>query len=187
MAKYDLGCGGASLPGFIGIDVGASKRKNYIQWNLHEGLPSQCKDAEMFTSCHFFEHLTSSEALKLMKECYKYLKPEGIFRLGVPCFKRLVEHYLKDDWDHWDIYFPQICALYPNEKIRSIIDVCEDGVYQYSSNQFQTHKSLWDLTKSIKYLTYAGFKDVKEVPYDHSIDPPGEMRSRYTIVIQGIK
>ena len=185
MKRFNLGSGPHPLHDFIGIDT--LDIPGLINWDLSKGLPPQCKDADMFTSCHFFEHLTPPEALKLIKECYKYLRPKGTFRLGVPCFRRLVEHYLAEDWNHWDIYLPHIKQLYPIEEIRTLLDICEDGVYQYSSDKYQTHKSLWDASKAIKILNYIGFREVKEVPYDYTIDPPVELRRRYTIVIEGIK
>ena len=178
--KYNLGSGPTKLPGFVNIDMICGD----IKHDLLYGLPPQCKDADMFTSCHFFEHLTADQSIKLIKECYEYLKPGGVFRLVVPDFRLLVTKYLENDWQHWDLI--DISRISRLETI-SIIDIVSDGVYQPDPELRNTHKSIWDLHKALKVLEYAGFGQCKQVPYDFNIDPPTELRRRYSIVIQGIK
>lgn len=185
--KFNLGSGPTPLHDFICIDlIPGIERSDFINWDLSQGLPPQCQGAEYFTNCHFFEHLRTNDGVKLMRECYNALGEGGIFRLAVPSFHDMVTNYLKGNWDHWDILAHDL-DRYSLRETRTIIDICEEGVYQPDPNPANTHKSLWDVPKALKVLEYVGFKDVKEVPYDFSIDPPMEMRRRYTLVVTGVK
>lgn len=187
MKKFNLGSGDAPLHDYIGIDyIPGLKRDNFICHDLRNGLPEVCRDAEMFVSTHFFEHLYDQEARKLMRECLDFLSPGGVFRIGVPNFRSMVENYLKGNWDFWSVLGSELDRISPKET-RSIIDICTFGVYQYDSNELQCHKSIWDIDKLIKVLQHIGYKEVKEVEYDYSKDPPCELRRRYTIVCEGIK
>ena len=45
---------------------------------------------------HMFEHLTEDEARSALTECYRYLKPNGLFRLAVPDGYRRDLTYVKE-------------------------------------------------------------------------------------------
>ncbi len=186
MSKFNLGNGPTQLHDFIGIDLLDINAPWFIRWDLSQGLPPQAEQAEMFTSCHFFEHMTTEDGIRLMRLCKDNLKEGGVFRLGVPDFRDMVTNYLTGNWDHWDVISSDL-DRYSNPATRTILDICQEGVYQYDPNPANTHKSLWDVEKALKILNYVGLKDVKQVPYDFAIDPPWEMRRRYTLIAEGTK
>lgn len=185
--KFNLGGGPTPLHDFINIDALDIDADWFIKWDLSTGLPPETVGASYFTSCHFWEHMYPKDGLLLMQRCYENLEEGGTFRLGVPNFNDMVTNYLAGNWDHWDMLLHDLDRYSPIKELRTIIDICQEGVYQYSTDPYQTHKSLWDVPKALKMLEYVGFKDVKEVPYDYSIDPPWEMRRRFTLVVEGTK
>ena len=185
--KFNLGSGPNPLHDFICIDlIPGIDRPDFINWDLCKGLPPQCANADMITSCHVFEHFKTQDAIALMRQCHSALRDGGVFRMGVPNFKDMVINYLNNNWSHWDIIEHDL-DRYSNPQTRTIIDICEEGVYQADPNPANTHKSIWDVPKAIKILEYVGFKDVKRVLYDYNIDPPMELRRRYTLVVEGTK
>lgn len=122
--KVNLGCGSTIAPGWINIDVSqnimlsklpllkwilykigllseaAYKEKwpaGIIRHDVRRGLPfKDCSVLHIYTS-HLLEHLTRHEANKLLRECYRILKPQGWIRIVVPDFELLVDRYKRNE------------------------------------------------------------------------------------------
>lgn len=76
--------------------------KGGIKRNLvANGLPYDNGTVDFIFSEHFLEHLTRSDALNLLKECNRVLKPRGIIRTTVPSIEALVDAYAKKDITRW--------------------------------------------------------------------------------------
>lgn len=111
MTKINLGCGLAVLPGFENIDNSPSvflakhpllKRLAYrfgligeshyrtvwpkeILWqNAARRLCYADASVDKIYSSHFLEHVPYANALRVLGECRRVLKPGGLFRLVVP-------------------------------------------------------------------------------------------------------
>jgi hypothetical protein len=184
LTRIHLGAGEELKPGWL--NIGLEDRGNvsgYLNWDLSKGLPGHLNNIDEIYSCHFFEHLSTRDGLKLMLECYSVLKLEGKFRLALPDFKDMIKNYLSycdaGIDRHWDI-LPW--DIFSKKETRTPIDVCEFGVYQGGE-----HKSIWDISKAIKCLEYTGFRKVTQVEYSFDYEPASEMRRRYTFVVEGIK
>jgi predicted SAM-dependent methyltransferase len=61
-------------------------RTNFCDFYYHQGdrLPFDDNSINFIFSEHFFEHLFFDEALSLLVECYRILKPDGVIRTCVP-------------------------------------------------------------------------------------------------------
>lgn len=182
MSKFCLGSGPNPPAGFIGVDVKVTFPN--IQWDLSNGLPPQLQGSEMICNCHLMEHFTTSAAIELIQRIYDCLAPNGVYRMALPNFRSMATEYLNNNRDFWNILH---WDEFSNPMTRTLIDVCEWGVYQPHHDPYEHHKSIWDVEKAIKVLEFTGFKEVKEVPYDPSIEPNTEVRRRYTFVVVGVK
>lgn len=62
------------------------RRTNFKEFYYRKGsiLPFESSSLEFIFSEHFLEHLFFDEALSLMRECYRILKPFGVIRTCVP-------------------------------------------------------------------------------------------------------
>lgn len=62
------------------------RRTNFREFYYQKGdtLPFEDSSINYIFSEHFFEHLFLDEALSLLKECYRILRPFGVVRVCVP-------------------------------------------------------------------------------------------------------
>lgn len=70
---------------------------DYICDFRSEPLPFTDNSIDIINSSHVIEHLPLESALHFYNECYRVLKPGGIFRISTPDASLLVQHYLAED------------------------------------------------------------------------------------------
>lgn len=179
--KLNLGCGPLLKSGYINVDMLDIKAPNYIKWDLTKGLPNLSGEISEVISCHVLEHFSPHDGHRLLKNLYNKMIPGAVIRTAVPNFGSLAKAYVEKDWSFFNIL--PLNQLAPNKEI---IEIAEYAVYQYVNNMNE-HKSLWDIPIGIKRHINAGFKEVEAVPYDTTVEPNTELRSRYTIVFRGVK
>lgn len=80
-----LGSGDNYIAGMINIE-GNIFRKKDLWYDLRNRLPFPKNFVEFVYSSHTLEHLYPDEAIKLLKEIYRILQPNGIARIAVPSF-----------------------------------------------------------------------------------------------------
>jgi predicted SAM-dependent methyltransferase len=92
--KLHLGCGEKFIPGFIHVD---SRKFSHIDYVASADKLNMFKDnsADLIYACHILEHFKRNQIEAVLKEWYRVLKPNGVLRLAVPDFEKLVEVYLK--------------------------------------------------------------------------------------------
>jgi len=76
-----LGCGPQILQGWINIDNAKYPGVDRVL-DVTKGLPF--KDVSLIFAEHFIEHLAYADALKLMHECRRILRDDGVLRLSTP-------------------------------------------------------------------------------------------------------
>jgi SAM-dependent methyltransferase len=116
----------------------------FVHHELSSGIPfpDECADA-IFTS-HFLEHLYRDQALNLIAECFRCLKPSGILRISIPDFEYAVSLYDKGEKD---------------AMLRNYFFVEEDD------NHFSRHKYMYDFEMLEKILVAAGFSEIARCRY----------------------
>mgnify|MGYP001263031083 CR=1 FL=1 len=152
--KYlQLGCGdNYNNDSFIHCDFytrdffNIFKKKNFLCLDLRYKLPFNDNQFEGIFSEHTLEHLYPSEALKLLNEIYRILKPGGILRLVVPDLKIYINYYNNKD-----------ISLGRNYKFG-----CE-AIWNLTQNF--SHRTVWDSEMLIYYLKQNGFINCKEFDY----------------------
>ena len=91
--KLQIGCGRNPLNGWL--NTGISLRESWIGVYLNAGQPFMLPD-ESFNyvfSEHLFEHLTYPQALIMLVESYRVLKPGGVIRIATPDLRFLIGLY----------------------------------------------------------------------------------------------
>lgn len=98
--KVNLGCGGACYSDYINIDFVAGDGVDIVH-DLTEPLPFKTGEIDEFYSHHVLEHLNYYDVRSLLKECYRCLKPGGLFKFIIPDFERAATRWLanKEDID----------------------------------------------------------------------------------------
>lgn len=97
-----LGAGTRKIPGFINIDIepGAD-----LQLDLTEPLPWSDRSVAGIFSEHFIEHVTQTDAIRLLHECHRVLKPGATLRISTPDLQDMIADYMSDrihpDWEKY--------------------------------------------------------------------------------------
>lgn len=90
----NLGCGNSHIPGTIGLD--------YPAWNAATmPIPYDDGSVSAIYAFHFLEHLTGEQAIELLREVQRVLKPGGVMTLCVPLAGSIISF---QDLDHKSFY-----------------------------------------------------------------------------------
>lgn len=95
-ARLHLGCGTNRFPGWIELDIERKAHPDVIH-DLRLGLPVVAGSISLIYSEHVFEHLDLPDAERLMADCRRGLRPDGVMRIAMPDLSALVDRY-RGDW-----------------------------------------------------------------------------------------
>ena len=122
--KLNLGSGQDQAPGWISYDrsrmpllsrlrlfragaalaarLGNPAAHRVLRWpgsvrvrDLTKGIPHATGTVDAIYSSHMLEHLEPNDALSVLRECYRALRPGGTLRIVVPDLKFIVRAYLE--------------------------------------------------------------------------------------------
>lgn len=79
--RLHLGCGAHHLDGWLNIDIDPLPGVDVVR-DVTRGLP--WRDVELVYAEHFLEHLAIEQALELLVEIHRVLRPDGLLRLTTP-------------------------------------------------------------------------------------------------------
>jgi predicted SAM-dependent methyltransferase len=133
------------------------------------------------------EHFTLLDGTKLLRECYRVLKPAGVIRIRVPDNARFWGNYLdefkalkqgpRSAWNthhsRWvEMFFREICVRKP-------------GRFQ-SIGHF--HKWMYDEVSLVKLLEELGFRDVNRMEFHKSrLADIERVEARDDLIVEGVK
>lgn len=153
----DLGVGGSHQEGWINADFFSGfhlrfwrkhiKSSNELELDLR--FPINCKDSiiDGVYSGHTLEHLTPKDALAILKEIYRILKPGSWLRINVPDLEVCIQFYN---------------GVLPNINFEMYNSGCE---CIHELTQDSGHLSVWDRVLLARTLNDVGFVNVNSVKY----------------------
>lgn len=94
MRLLNFGCGLAVHPDWVNIDS-SPVLPGVIQHDLRRGLPFPDDGFDAVYGSHMLEHLDPEAGAKLLRECHRALKPQGIARIVVPDLEAIAKLYLE--------------------------------------------------------------------------------------------
>jgi len=173
--KLNLGCSGQVINGWINVDYALGCRFakfpffNSINkklglfdqiWdnrifihNLKKTFPWPDQSVECIYASHILEHFTKEEGIRLLQECFRVLKKDGIIRIIVPDLAVIVQQYQKDKIKA-ENFLEEIDVLYrtyPN-KLKT---------YLAPFIQFP-HKCMYDFSSLQRIATQIGFSKIEK-------------------------
>lgn len=112
LKKLQIGSGQHIRNGWLNSDINPLDGAIYLDATKH--FPFDDCIFDYVYSEHMIEHISFSEGLKMLSECYRVLKPEGIIRLATPDLLFLFELYrprksiLQNEYIKWatDTFIP---------------------------------------------------------------------------------
>jgi predicted SAM-dependent methyltransferase len=90
----NFGCGLAVHPDWVNIDS-SPVLPGVIRHDLRRGLPFPGDSFDAVYGSHVLEHLEPEAGAKLLRECRRVLKPQGIVRIVVPDLEAIARLYLE--------------------------------------------------------------------------------------------
>jgi len=129
------------------------RRHKFIHHDVRFGLPFPEASVDFLYASHFFEHLYRVEALALLQEARRVLKPTGIFRICVPDLE-----YAMALWQR-------------GEKDRALQFFFLDR----DVSSFTRHRYMWDFESLREILGKAGFSTVERCRFQIGRTPDLEM------------
>lgn len=106
--KHQIGCGSHRLEGWLNSDL-KLRAGDIIHLDATAPFPFDDCAFDYVFSEHIIEHVTYSEGLDMLSECYRTLKPEGKIRVATPDLLFLIQLYqpakseLQQDYIHWAV------------------------------------------------------------------------------------
>jgi predicted SAM-dependent methyltransferase len=111
MKKLHLGCGRNLLSGWINTDNHnlSQKHQNFlrthtIHLDITEHFELESNSIDYVFSEHVIEHITYRDAVNMLTESYRVLKPGGKIRISTPDLNFLIEMYVKPRTELIDSY-----------------------------------------------------------------------------------
>jgi len=95
--RLNVACGPHVLPGFVNIDLRASRR-DVVALDCRRRVPFTGDSIAGIRAEHFFEHLEPREEVPaFLAECRRALSSGGVLRVIVPDAERFLRAYCRDD------------------------------------------------------------------------------------------
>jgi predicted SAM-dependent methyltransferase len=219
--RVNLGCGPDAPPGWLNVDgswnawfthhqhlrralelFGVINASNQgANWNVSPVVHDLCKPLPFpdnafsaIYASHVLEHLYRSQALALLSECKRVLKPGGILRLVVPDLQAMVAEYLSSKNNGSS----KSAADNLNEKLAFRPSAPRAGNvlvrFYHLWKDFHSHKWMYDSDSLSGYLEAAGFHQVAQMEFCRSaisgieeVEQPHRVLNGAGICIEGKK
>ena len=156
LKKLQLGAGFNPLPGWLSSDIEPTS-EDMIFLDATKPFPLGDEVMDYILSEHMVEHLTYNSGRKMLKECYRVLKPGGVLRIATPDLAVLLNLYSDNKSPEAQHYIKWIT----DENIPSAKSYKASFVI---NNAFRNwgHTFLYDRELLLEILDEAGFSDIKE-------------------------
>lgn len=141
----------------------------FVHHDLARGIPLQDGVADYIYSSHFFEHLYRGDAISLLRECYRVLKPGAVLRISIPDLEYAVGLYSSGRKD---------------EMLKNYFFV-EDG-----GNDFSRHKYMYDYQMMAALLGKIGFNNITRRQFREGLMPDVDVldnRQEESLFVESIK
>lgn len=164
---------------------------NILRLDLRKPLPFPDDRFVAVYSSHTLEHLFYEDAVRLLKECCRVLKPGGICRIVVPDLRAAVTKYVSsvdsDNGESADRLMEEL-LVHPRCNQRGLL-----GRYRQLSG-FLQHKWMYDARSLKKLLEGGGFAEITSpeclegrLPDLQAVEDPERIRDGAGIVAEGVK
>ena len=138
--KLHLGCGERYLNGYVHVDIAEFDHIDFIRPVDDLSCFKKNTVSEIYAS-HVLEYFDKEYAPEVLNEWKRVLKPNGILRIAVPNFPKLIEIYES------------------SQSLESIVGPLY-GKWDIGNNQYIYHKTVYDFTSLKQVLEEVGFKNI---------------------------
>jgi predicted SAM-dependent methyltransferase len=152
--RLHLGAGRIRLPGWLDTDIDLNSAPSAAFLDASKHFPFADATFDRIFSEHMIEHLEHGTGARMLRECFRVLKPGGVIRVSTPDLAVLLRLYRPD--------LAEIERRYLSYIVRwSLPDAPPHPVFVINNNfRAWGHKFLYDERTLRDALERAGFIDV---------------------------
>lgn len=148
-----------------------------VRRDIRKGVGLRPESVAVWYSSHTIEHLYRDEAVRLLQDAYRSLKPGGVCRVVVPDLASIVDWYLQNrhgtatsEWPSSDL-FMRLSHLRPPLSQRGW---GPRALYRRITD-FDLHKWMYDANGLVALFGEAGFRDAQQRQFLESAIPRDEL------------
>ncbi|MBE9033800.1 class I SAM-dependent methyltransferase [aff. Roholtiella sp. LEGE 12411] len=123
--------------------------------DIVQGLPIPDSSVDLLYCSHVLEHLSLEQLRQSLKNCYRYLKPGGIFRLVLPDLEYMAQQYVKSTSPEAALEFMRVTWLGKEHRQRSLFTFFKEWV------TVTQHLWMWDYKSLSLELKNVGFQEIR--------------------------
>jgi cyclopropane fatty-acyl-phospholipid synthase-like methyltransferase len=127
--------------------------------DVTQGLPYDDEIVDAIFSSHMLEHVSYEQALALMKDCHRVMKPGTVIRVVVPDAGKLIKSY----HDNFLGYFDEMSSTSSARSTQA------GKLWELLLGD--EHRAIYDWDTLERLFLDAGFKDPKQERFRHSRSP----------------
>jgi predicted SAM-dependent methyltransferase len=161
--KLQLGAGQNILPGWFNTDY--FPRENIFFLDVTKTFPIPESSFNFIFTEHHIEHISYKNAVFMLKECYKILKPGGVIKITTPDLKTSLNNYLHNDFEGKGIVNTTKDYIYSGfYKAVNYIPVDDYFKAHEINDMFMNyeHQFIYDFESMKRILANAGFINIKD-------------------------
>ena len=184
--NVQFGCGTCAPASWLNFDAGpaflleqrlpflkaALVRRGFPDYprNIHygdviKGLPVDLNSAERVYCSHVLEHLALEDCRKALRNVYRYLQPDGVFRFVLPDLEFYARQYLASDASEAAHTFMAETYLGERQGARGVRSLPR-AIFGRSQ-----HLWMWDYKSFVAELTAVGYTAIRRANFGDSHDP----------------
>lgn len=202
--KINLGCGTIVAPGWINYDISLKiwllKHKsikrllfalklisekdfkkeippNITRRDLRKGIPLPTNSVQYIYTSHFLEHLSRKDVVRVLRECYRVLKPGGWMRIVVPDLRLLAEKYVKKE-------------INADEFLKRLNLIDDRPLFQRLLFPHSCHRYMFDFDSLKALLLSCGFRAVERRAFRKGVVPDLDLldnREEESLFVEALK
>jgi len=162
--KLQIGCQSQLLDDWLNVDL-QPKDDRVAFMDATEPFPSQDHVFDYVFSEHMIEHITFTQGLFMLRECYRVLKPGGKIRIATPNLQFLISLYKEPKTPIQNKYVETSIRRYFKEEVPVMDTLVINNFFRDWGHQF-----IYD-EKALRYvMKEAGFKDITVCQINESTD-----------------
>lgn len=161
--KLNLGSGRSRIEGWLNVDVPPADLEMHLNW----GLPFAEGVAQYVYLSHVLEHFYKREALELLRDAHRALRPGGVARVVVPDIEKCMRAYVQNDEGYFETR-RRLWSRSSQSAATSLELVLKNVGAGVKPGSFWGHKHGYDFETLSHVLRQAGFTSVERSEYMES-------------------
>ena len=155
--KLQLGSAEMHLDGWFNTDLYYNEQNSIYKLDMLKKFDFEDNTFDYIYSEHNIEHFETGELYKILNECLRVLKPEGVIRIATPDLRKIVRMYWEDDKLYDEYCNWQINTFIPFSRE---MNLCTKAIVLNNFFRCWGHKAIYDMETLSRIIKDAGFKDI---------------------------